>query len=198
MPAMTLARIQATIRESIATKQGLLESCCDEIQALCQAALACRLSGGKLMFCGNGGSSCDAAHAAGELIGWFENKDRPGIAAIALGHEVPSITAIGNDAGFDQIFARPLRALGRPEDLLVGISTSGRSVNVVAAIEAARELGMKTAALASERGGPVVDLVDYPVRVPSQNTARIQESHLLVVHILCAALEEGLVPAQGG
>ncbi len=189
MPAMELGCIQASIRESIATKQRLLESCCDEISALCEAALSCLDSGGKLMFCGNGGSSCDAAHAAGELIGWFENKDRPGIAAIALGHEVPSITAIGNDAGFEQIFARQLRALGRPEDLLIGISTSGQSVNVVAAIEAARQIGMKTGSLASEQGGPVVELVDFPVRVPSGSTARIQESHLLVVHILCAAAE---------
>ena len=195
MPAMRRASIEASIRENIATKQRLLESCCDEISALCEAALACLHAGGKLMFCGNGGSSCDAAHAAGELIGWFENKDRPGIAAIALGHEVPSLTAIGNDAGFDQIFARPLRALGGAEDLLVGISTSGKSANVVAAIEAAKAIGMKTASLASEQGGLVVDLVDYPVRVPSRNTARIQESHLLVVHILCAAVEDGFRPS---
>jgi len=192
---MRRASIEASIRENIATKQRLLESCCDEISALCEAALACLHAGGKLMFCGNGGSSCDAAHAAGELIGWFENKDRPGIAAIALGHEVPSLTAIGNDAGFDQIFARPLRALGGAEDLLVGISTSGKSANVVAAIEAAKAIGMKTASLASEQGGLVVDLVDYPVRVPSRNTARIQESHLLVVHILCAAVEDGFRPS---
>lgn len=193
---MELDRIQDSIGESIATKQRLLESCCEEILGLCQAALTCVDSGGKLMFCGNGGSSCDAAHAAGELIGWFENKDRPGIAAIALGHEVPAITAIANDAGFEHIFARQLRALGRPEDLLIGISTSGKSGNVVAAIHAAKELGMQTASLASSRGGPVVDLVDFPVRVPSERTARIQECHLLVVHILCAVLEERFTPAE--
>ena len=144
------------------------------------------------MFAGNGGSACDAAHAAGELVGWFEDKDRKGFAAIALGHEIPTLTAVGNDKGFEEIFARQVEALGRKGDLLVGISTSGSSANVVRAMEVARDLGIEVAALASERGGPVVDLAKVAVRVPSENTARIQESHLLCVHILCAAVERGL------
>ncbi len=190
MPRMQLDRIHASIRESIATKEALLERCDEEIRGLCEAALGSLQAGGKLLFCGNGGSSCDAAHAAGELIGWFENKDRAGVPAIALGHEIPSLTAIANDAGFEQVFARQLRALGRPEDLLIGISTSGGSKNVLAAMEAAKAVGMSTAALVSERGGPVAELAENAVRVPSHNTARIQESHILVVHILCAAVEE--------
>ncbi len=144
------------------------------------------------MFCGNGGSACDAAHAAGELVGWFEHRDRKGFAAIALGHEIPTVTAVGNDVGFEEIFARQVEALGRKGDLLVGISTSGSSANVVRAMEVARDLGIEVAALASERGGAVVDLAKVAVRVPSKNTARIQESHLLCVHILCAAVERSL------
>ena len=188
-PPMDSQALQSAIKESIATKERLLAECLPQIEALCQAAVATIKAGGTLFFCGNGGSSCDAAHAAGELVGWFEVKDRKGYPAVALGHEVPSVTAIGNDAGFEQIFARQLAALGRPQDLLGGISTSGSSVNVRLAMEMAREIGMGTAALVSSRPGPIVDLADCAVRVPSENTARIQESHLLCVHLLCAAVE---------
>lgn len=184
--------IQAAIEESIATKQLLAERCMVDIKALCEAAVRCLRRGGKLMFCGNGGSSCDAAHAAGELVGWFEDRDRAGLAAIALGHEIPALTAVANDVGFEQVFARQVEALGKKEDLLVAISTSGSSANVVRAMETARRLGIETAALGSARGGPVLDLAQVAVRVPSKNTARIQESHLLCVHILCAAVEAAL------
>ncbi len=186
---MRTGRIKDWISESIATKQRLLESCVGEVEALCDAALKSIRAGGKLMLCGNGGSSCDAAHAAGELVGWFEDKERDGIAAIALGHEVPALTAIGNDASFEQVFARQVRAIGRAEDLLIGISTSGGSKNVVAAVAAAKELGCATAALVSQRGGPIAEASDVAVRVPSNETARIQESHLLVIHLLCATIE---------
>jgi D-sedoheptulose 7-phosphate isomerase len=125
-------------------------------------------------------------------VGWFEDRDRPGLAAIALGHEIPALTAVANDVGFEQVFARQVEALGKKEDLLVGISTSGSSANVLRAMETARRLGIETAALGSERGGPVLDLAQVAVRVPSENTARIQESHLLCVHILCAAVEAAL------
>lgn len=185
-------QIRHAIEESIATKQRLMERCIDQIDALCAAAIQALQSGGKLLFCGNGGSSCDASHAAGELVGWFEHKDRPGFAAIALGHETPTLTAVGNDAGFDQVFSRQVEALGRPGDLLIGISTSGGSRNVARAMEQAQKQGIATAALASERGGPVVDLADVAVCVPSDNTARIQESHLLCVHMLCAAVEQAM------
>lgn len=186
---------RAAILESIATKQRLLAQCLPDIDALCQLALRTLRSGGKLLFCGNGGSSCDAAHAAGELVGWFEQKQRPPYAAIALGHETPTLTAIGNDAGFVHVFERQVQALGRKGDLLVGISTSGGSKNVVAAMQAARAMGIATAALCGQKPGPVAELAEVAVRVPSENTARIQESHLLVVHLLCAAVEDGM--AQG-
>src|SRR5690606_9994273 len=108
------------------------------------------------------------------------------------GHEVPTLTAIANDSGYVDVFARQVRAIGRAGDLLVGISTSGGSRNVVRALEVARQCGIGTAALVSERGGPVADLADVAVRVPSGSTPRIQESHLLVVHVLCDHLERAL------
>ena len=190
-----LGAIRASIQASIQTKELLLEDCVADIQALCEAAVQTLRGGGKLFFCGNGGSACDAAHAAGELVGWFERKDRKGYAAIALGHELPTLTAVANDVGFTEVFARQLNALGRPEDMLIGISTSGSSPNVIKALEAAQAMGMKTGALVSVRPGPMADLAEIAVRVPSENTARIQESHLLCVHMLCAAVEQAVEPA---
>jgi len=189
---MDLAGLRATIEESIATKQRLLAACLPDVERLCRAAVDCIGRGGTIFFCGNGGSSCDAAHAAGELVGWFERKERRPYAAVALGHEVPTLTAIGNDAGFEQVFARQLEALGKRGDLFVGFSTSGNSRNVVLAAAAAKQIGMATAALTGEKPSQLSAAVDVCVRVPSANTARIQESHLLCVHLLCAAVEEGL------
>jgi D-sedoheptulose 7-phosphate isomerase len=191
MPAMDLDRLRASIEESIATKERLLARCLPDVQRLCTAARDCIGRGGTIFFCGNGGSSCDAAHAAGELIGWFEQKQRPPFAAVALGHEVPTLTAISNDAGYAGVFARQLEALGRARDLLVGFSTSGNSGNVVAAMEVAKRIGMPTAALTGEKESKLSALADTCIRVPSTNTARIQESHLLCVHMLCAAVEAG-------
>lgn len=189
---MDPAALRPTIEESIATKQRLLQQCLPSIGALCDRAIAVLRSGGKLMLCGNGGSSCDAAHAAGELVGWFEQKQRRAYAAIALGHEVPALTAIANDSGYEQVFARQVEALGRKGDLLVGFTTSGGSKNIVAALQKARSLGIATAVLCGEKRGAAVELADIAVQVPSTNTARIQESHLLVVHLLCAAVEQAL------
>lgn len=192
MKAGIRAGIQASIQASIQTKERLLSACVDEIQGLCEAAVETLKGGGKLFFCGNGGSACDAAHAAGELVGWFERKDRAGYPAIALGHEVATLTAVGNDVGFREVFARQLGALGGDKDMLIGISTSGASENVIQALEKARTMGMRTGALVSTRPGPMADLADVAVRVPSEDTARIQESHLLCVHLLCAAVEQAV------
>lgn len=191
---MDLASLRATVEASIATKQRLLAACMPDIESLCSAAVACIRRGGTIFFCGNGGSSCDAAHAAGELVGWFERKQRPPFAAVALGHEIPTLTAIGNDAGFEHVFARQLEALGKPGDLWVGFSTSGNSKNVVAAAAVAKRIGMPTAALTGESTSLLSEMVDTCVRVPSTNTARIQESHILCVHLLCAAVEVNASP----
>lgn len=177
------------IVDSMAAKQRFLDHCVDDVAALIDLAAGCLRSGGKIMLCGNGGSACDAAHVAAELVGWFENKSRGPLAAMALGHEVPMLTAIGNDAGYEHVFSRQVEALGRPGDLLIGISTSGGSKNVVAAMKVARVRGLRTAAFASTRGGPVVELAEVAIAVPSTSTPRIQECHLLAVHLLCEGLE---------
>lgn len=189
---MNEAKIRAAIDESIATKQRLAAQCLPAILRLCEVAIGTLRRGGKILLCGNGGSSCDAAHAAGELVGWFEKKQRPGYAAIALGHQVPALTAIGNDAGYEHVFAREVEAIGRAGDLLIGITTSGGSKNVVLALQKARALGLTTAVLCGEKRGAAVDLAEVAVQVPSGNTARIQESHLVCVHVLCAAIEDAL------
>jgi D-sedoheptulose 7-phosphate isomerase len=189
---MAADALRKTIEESIATKQRLLQQCLPQIEKLCELAVATLRSGGKLMFCGNGGSACDAAHAAGELVGWFEDKTRKGYAAIALGFETPALTAIANDMSYEVVFSRQLEALGSKGDLVIGYSTSGSSKNVVSALKKAKELGIATAAFLGEKKGPCSELADVAVQVPSTNTARIQESHLLCTHLLCAAVEQAL------
>lgn len=189
---MNEAKIRATIGESIATKQALLDRAVPGIVALCELAITTLRGGGKILFCGNGGSSCDAAHAAGELVGWFEKKQRGPCAAIALGQSVPTLTAIGNDAGYEHVFAREVEAVGRPGDLLIGFTTSGGSKNVVAALRQAKAMGIATAVLCGEKRGAALEHADVAVQVPSTNTARIQESHLVCVHVLCAAVEDAL------
>ncbi len=186
---MDTSKIRASFEASIATKQRVLENCLPDLARLCELAIETLRAGGKIMLCGNGGSSCDAAHAVGELVGWFEKKQRPGYAAIALGHQIPSLTAIGNDAGFEQIFAREVEAIGRPGDLLIGITTSGGSKNVVAALQRGKAMNLRTAVLCGEERGAAVEHADVAVHVPSTNTARIQEIHILIGHLLCAGVE---------
>lgn len=190
---MNDAKIRATIEDSIATKQRLLAHCTPAIARLCELGVATLRGGGKILLCGNGGSACDAAHAAGELVGWFEQKQRRGYAAIALGQSVPTLTAIGNDAGYEHVFAREVEAIGRAGDLLIGFTTSGGSKNVVMALKQARSQGLATAVLCGEKRGAAIDHADVAVQVPSGNTARIQESHLVCVHILCASIEDALL-----
>lgn len=189
-PGMDRKRIESEIRESIATKELFLESGLAVLEDFFARARACIDRGNKLLFCGNGGSSCDAAHAAGELVGWFLEKNRGPIPAIALGHEVPALTAIANDAGYEHVFARHLEAVGRKGDLLVGISTSGGSANVLKAIEAAKRLEIESVAWTGSRRAACAEMADLWIPVPSTSTPRIQECHLLIVHLLCAHLED--------
>ena len=152
--------------------------------------------GGKLLFFGNGGSAADAQHLAAELTGRYA-RDRAPIAALALTTDSSALTAIGNDYGFEALFERQVRALGRAGDLAIGISTSGRSPNVVRGLRAARELGLAAAAFAGHDGGLLREFADPLLIVPSESTARVQEMHILLGHMLCAALERelGLVSA---
>ncbi len=146
---------------------------------------------GKILLCGNGGSASDAQHIAAELVGRFRD-ERPALAAVALTTDTSILTSVGNDYGFEQIFARQTQALARPGDVFVAISTSGNSANVVAATRAARALGCKTVGLLGRDGGVLGGLVDQAVVVPDPETARIQEGHILVGHIWCAMIDAAL------
>ncbi len=155
---------------------------------LCAASVR---DGGKLLFFGNGGSAADAQHLATELTVRLVRERAP-IAAIALTTDSSTLTAIGNDLGFERLFARQIEALGRPGDVALGITTSGRSANVTQALALAREAGITAAAFAGRDGGDLVGLADPLLIVPSQDTQRIQEMHITIGHALCAALEEAL------
>jgi D-sedoheptulose 7-phosphate isomerase len=165
-----------------------------------QAINACVNSlrdGGKLMLCGNGGSAADSQHLAAEFTGRFI-KDRPPIAAIALSTDTSALTCIANDYSFDAIFARQVQAIGKPGDCLIAISTSGNSGNVLAAVAAAKALGITCIGLLGRDGGKLKAECDIAIVVPSQVTARIQEAHILIGHSLCGAVEQqlGLVSAD--
>lgn len=152
----------------------------------CKTALA---AGNKVLFCGNGGSAADAQHLAAELIGRFQ-KERRSLASIALTTDTSILTAVANDYGYDEVFSRQVEGLGRAGDVLIGISTSGNSANVVKAALKARDTGMHTIAFTGEGGGKLQDICDITLAIPSKVTARIQEMHILVGHIICELVEE--------
>lgn len=163
-----------------------------------QALLACVTSGGKVLSCGNGGSAADAQHFSAEFVGRFE-RERPELAAIALTTDTSALTAIGNDYGFNFIFSRQVRALGQPGDVLLAISTSGNSANVLTAIEAAHEREMVVIGLSGHGGGKMAQALrdtDVHICVPHDRTARIQEVHLLTLHCLCDAVDALLLGDQ--
>lgn len=149
------------------------------------------LNGGTIFWCGNGGSASDSQHLATELVGRFK-KNRRALRSIALTTDTSILTCVANDFSYDDIFSRQIEALGRPGDVLIGISTSGNSENVLRAIKLAKEMGLVTVALLGKGGGPVKDLVDHSLLVPSNTTARIQEAHILIGHILCELIEQEL------
>lgn len=162
------------------------------LQALEEAAGLVTLAlkaGGKVMFCGNGGSAADAQHWAAEIVGRFQ-KERPGMAALALTTDTSILTAVGNDYGYDTIFSRQVEGLGREGDVLVGISTSGNSANVLKAIAKAREKNMRVIGFTGKGGGKMAELCDVLLAVPADNTARTQEAHELMGHILCELVED--------
>jgi phosphoheptose isomerase len=155
----------------------------------------CLHSGNKLLVCGNGGSAADASHFATEFVVRFM-KDRPACAAICLASDGGLLTAAGNDYGFNEIFARQVAALGQPGDILVCLTTSGKSPNVIRALEEAKARGLKTIALLGRDGGSTIGLADVDLLVPSDSTARIQEAHQLLLHVLCEAIEARLAETQ--
>jgi D-sedoheptulose 7-phosphate isomerase len=188
-------RIADIIGESIATKQRLAETCAVDIAA-CGAVLAvCAAANKRIFFCGNGGSAADSQHLAAELVVRLRSGiERRAIAALALTVDTSVLTAGGNDYGFDNVFARQVEAFGQPGDVLVAISTSGTSPNIVRAVEQATAQGVITVGLLGGNGGTLRSLCNYSVVVPSSVTARIQESHILVGHIWCEMIEEAVAP----
>jgi phosphoheptose isomerase len=154
---------------------------------------ACLTAGGKVLVCGNGGSAAQAQHLAAELVGRYKAPGRRALAAIALTADTSILTAWANDVGYDDVFARQVEALGAPGDVLIGLSTSGRSRNVVRAFETARARGVRTVALLGGDGGALAPLADVAITVPSADTQHIQEVHLVVVHLLCELIEARLL-----
>jgi D-sedoheptulose 7-phosphate isomerase len=184
-------RISQIARESIETKKAFFDSHSDKVARAAELMIATIKGGGKVLIFGNGGSAADAQHIAAELVNRL-NYDRPPIAAIALTTDSSILTSVGNDATFDDLFERQLRALGRRGDLALAISTSGNSPNVLRAVDAARELGIATVALAGRNGGQLARTADISLVVEAQSTQRIQETHITIGHILCELVEDAL------
>ncbi|PYT72409.1 MAG: phosphoheptose isomerase [Acidobacteria bacterium] len=183
-------RVSKLIGASIATKQELLRSAetLSMIAKVSELLVSALRQGGKVLLFGNGGSAADAQHIAAELVGRFAF-NRPALPALALSVNSSSVTAIGNDQGFDQIFARQLEALARRGDVAIAISTSGNSINVINAVSKAKEMGLHTVALTGRPGGRLKNRVDHCICVPSEETPRIQECHTLIGHIISELVE---------
>ena len=171
-----------------ATRQAIREP----LAKLAEACVTSLKSGGKVLFCGNGGSAADSQHLATELVVRYR-LNRPALASIALTTDTSLLTAAANDCSFDEVFSRQVEALGRPGDVFIGISTSGNSPNVLKALEAARKIGLVPAGFSGRDGGKMVGLADPLLIVPSNVTARIQEMHILIGHILCDYVERSFV-----
>ena len=185
--------ISNQVKKSIDVKQKLLDS--QELMNLVQeVALKCvevYKNGNKTLIAGNGGSAADAQHIAGEFVSRFYF-DRPGLASIALTTDTSIITAIGNDYGYEKLFSRQVQANGVKGDIFIGISTSGNSANVIEALKECKEKGIITVGLTGEKGGKMSEMCDYCIRVPSNETPRVQEAHILIGHIICAVVEEAI------
>lgn len=180
--------IRQRIKEHIAVANLLLEETAVIEKALAITAETVQ-TGRTVFFCGNGGSAADAQHLAAEFVGRFV-RERDGLPAVALTTDTSILTAVGNDYGFDTVFARQVKALARPGDLVIGLSTSGNSANVLAAFAAAKEAGAKTIAFTGRSGGKMKDTADCAIAVPADVTARIQEMHIMIGHILCEWIDE--------
>lgn len=178
--------------DSAAVKQQFARDHADRIAQVAALLVTAFRGGHKVLLFGNGGSATDAAHIAAEFVGRYKRERKP-LPAIALATDIAAITCIANDYGFDELFARQVRAHGQKGDIVIGISTSGNSPNVLKGIEAARECGLITIAWSGGTGGKLAGLVDHPFVVPSTVTARIQESHITLGHVLCELVEETLL-----
>ena len=191
-------RIKMLFNHSIQTKIEALPLLTQPIEDAAELIVSRLLDGGKLLSCGNGGSAGDAQHFSSEMINRFE-RERPGLPAIALTTDSSTLTSIANDYNYSRVFARQIEALGQSSDLLLAISTSGNSANILAAIESAHERDMRVVALTGRDGGELAKLLtadDVELRVPADSTARIQEVHLLIIHCLCDIVDHQLLGAE--
>lgn len=190
---MMMEFLSKQVKESYEVKKSILDNkeLMNLIQEVSNKAVEIYKNGNKTLIAGNGGSAADAQHIAGEFVSKFYF-DRPGLASIALTTDTSIITAIGNDYGYEKIFSRQIEANGISGDMFIGISTSGNSTNVLEALKACKEKGIVTVGLTGQKGGKMNELCDYCIKVPSNETPRIQESHILVGHIICAVVEEEL------
>jgi D-sedoheptulose 7-phosphate isomerase len=188
-----LPLIEAQINASIATKTRLLndKALVKQLEEAVEMVTTAYQNNHKTMVAGNGGSAADAQHIAGELVARFYF-DRPGLSAISLSTDTSILTAVGNDYGFDRLFSRQIEAHGMAGDVFIALSTSGNSSNILKALEACKVKGVKTIGLTGEGGGKMADLCDICIKVPSTETPRIQESHILIGHIICYLVEETL------
>ena len=190
--AQQKARVAAIVAESVAAKQHYFAAQTAEVARAASLITVSFRNGGKLLICGNGGSACDAQHIAGEFVNRFLNPNRAALPALALSTDGGVLTCIGNDMGFDQVFARQVEAFGAAGDVLLAITTSGNSPNVIAAAQQAQKQGVKIIGMLGRDGGQIVSLCDIALIVPHPDTQRIQETHGLIGHILCELVEISL------
>lgn len=193
MEDLLIPAIAGQLRETadnlrVMSEDASLHAAIGAVAAACIAALR---QGNKILFAGNGGSAADAQHLAGELISRF-HYDRPGLPAFSLSTDTSVLTAIGNDYGYEKVFARQVQAVGFAGDVFVGISTSGKSPNILAALQEARTKGLRTIGMTGSGGGAMAPLCDVLLRIPSTETPKIQEGHLACYHILCGLIEQAM------
>ncbi|MDD5129004.1 MAG: D-sedoheptulose 7-phosphate isomerase [Candidatus Omnitrophica bacterium] len=188
-------RIKDILLESIQVKEEILRNQIDSIYEISHLMIDCLKKDGKVIVFGNGGSASDSQHIAAELVGRFK-KDRSALAAIALTTNTAILTSLANDYGYDVVFSRQVEALGKKNDVVLGISTSGKAKNVALGIKQAKKMGIKTVALSGGDGGEIVKLADVSLLVPSKITARIQEAHITIAHIICEMIEQELCQEQ--
>jgi D-sedoheptulose 7-phosphate isomerase len=188
-PKLAASLLTDSLQEHLETIQSLLRSTINDIEQSGQMICDALVAGKKVFLCGNGGSAADAQHIAAELVGCYE-KQRRSWPAIALTTDTSALTAVSNDLGYEQVFARQLAGLAQAGDILIAISTSGRSKNVLKAVERARELGCRTIALTGASSDPLGSMCDFTVAVPASRTARVQEAHITIGHLWCEMVDQ--------
>jgi D-sedoheptulose 7-phosphate isomerase len=188
-PKLAASLLTDSLQEHLETIQSLLRSTINDIEQSGQMICDALVAGKKVLLCGNGGSAADAQHIAAELVGCYE-KQRRSWPAIALTTDTSALTAVSNDLGYEQVFARQLAGLAQAGDVLIAISTSGRSKNVLRAVERARELGCRSIALTGSSSDPLGSLCDFTVAVPASRTSRVQEAHITIGHLWCEMVDQ--------